>query len=42
MSFIYNINNSGPYTEPCGTPQINFSGLDNTPSMLTHWDLSER
>ena len=41
MSFIYNINNSGPNVEPCGTPQIIFTGWDNTPSTLTHWDLPE-
>ena len=41
MSFIYNMSNSGPNTEHGGTSQIIFSELDNTPSMLSHWDLSE-
>ena len=25
---VYSVNNIGPYTEPCGTPQSKFTGFE--------------
>jgi len=36
-SFIYSRNNVGPKIEPCGTPQLIFSGAEVTLFRETYW-----
>ena len=41
-SLMYVRNNSGPSTDPCGTPEVNGEEVDVAPSQLTVWALLVR
>jgi len=38
-SFTYNRKRKGPYTEPCGMPQVILSSLERTLSVVVNWNL---
>ena len=38
----YNMNSSGPRTDPCGTPDVTFWGLDSVLPMTTFWERSNK
>ena len=39
---VYTLNNIGPRTDPCGTPNFRGNSLDVQEPILMHWERSDR